>query len=141
MKLIKFIKAFPKAIKAAFVLREVLELQVAGKQKEALTLLDKHKEFFEGRLYRYHLFRGRILFVTYDDCKNAIKEFSQGIHLIKSRKFLKPNTREYLLTWTKDMISRCNLELGKNDEADHWQKECQKHHFDIDKIPKKIKSL
>ena len=107
IRLFKKIKSLPKIITAISALNNVLELQAAGKDKEALTLLDKYTGILKGKSISYHLNRGRILFNGYHDYKNAIEEFSQGITLIDSKRKIKPNRREYLLAWTKYMIARC----------------------------------
>ena len=76
-------------------------MQIDGKFEEALILIDKYKDLFEGKNFKYHLNRGRILANGRNDYKAAIEESLKGISLINSDRRINFNEREYYLAWAK----------------------------------------
>jgi tetratricopeptide (TPR) repeat protein len=140
VKLFKKFINLPRIIKAVFALNKALSLHVAGKNKEALTQLEKHKEILKDKSISYYLTRGRIQIDSDPDYRKAIEDFSQGISIINSKRKMKPNKREYLLAWTKYCIAWCYFELGEKDTAEHWRSESEKHYFDIENVPQITKS-
>ena len=139
MKIFKIIKFLPRAIKGALTLYSVVDLQVNKKFEEALILLEKDKDVLEGKNFKYHLHRGRILVNARDDYKAAIEEYMQGISLLNSDKKINSNRREYCLAWAKYVIAGCYYDLGEKEIAETWRTESEKHDFDIDRVSTGIK--
>ncbi len=140
MKLFKKIKLLPRVIKGTIALIKARDLQINGKYEEALILIDKYKDLFEGKDFQYHLNRGRILFSDRRNCKSAIEEYLKGVSLVNSDKRINSNEREYYLAWAKYVIAWCYDELGEKDVAEDWRTESEKHDFNNEKIPENIRS-
>jgi hypothetical protein len=105
-----------------------------------LILIDKYKDLFEEKNFKYHLERGRILFSDRRNCKSAIEEYLKGISLVNSDKKINSNEREYYLAWAKYAVAWCYDELVEKDVAEGWRNESEKHNFNYEKIPEYIRT-
>jgi len=141
MNIFKKIKLLPRIIKGTLALINVRDLQINGEYEEALALLEKYKDLFEGKNFEYHLNRGRILLNSRSDFKTAIEEYLQGISLLApDKRRMNPNWREYYLAWAKYAIGWCYYALDEKDVAKNWRTESEKHDFNNEKIPENIRS-
>jgi tetratricopeptide (TPR) repeat protein len=138
MSFLKKIIKLPKLIKALSDESKAIRLYSSGRPKEALRLLDKHTEIRKMD-FKYHLNRGRCIFVAYHDYEKAIEAFSQGLSLVKSECKIKSNDRKYIFAWIKYMIAWCYHEIGETEISEYWRTESEKHHFDFDKVRRLIK--
>lgn len=139
MKLMKFLKSFPKRFKASLALQKCENLQSERKYPEALAEILKSKNMFEGKNFSYHLNLGKIYCNFKKDHFLSMAESKKALPLICSEKLLGKNDREYLLSYTKYVIGLDLYELGEKEAAEQWRKESESHYFDIEKCSKEFR--